>query len=602
MEVRSGKERKAVMSSLEEGAVRNNMLATTEGRTPRSRRTINSGSSAGTRVTVVYYLCRNGRHLEHPHLMELHLASPNHTLYLRDVVHRLDALRGKGMAAMYAWSCKRRYKTGFVWHDVSENDVLLPAQGSEYVLKGSQLLNHSPPSVALAPPPPSTAADHDKQNVDATIIPNVQCAKPTTHEEASPVHSRGSQEPGCWTTNSSPSSPLEVEAPSPPLQQRQQPQAVLSLSPSPSTTGDEEAARSSSSGSSTSPDKPAKTGSGGSTPSPSGDASSHCPGHSHTPYNQVHNSGIAAQDTVTQTEGTSATKELHHKTEGTSGMAATSNNANKAGQRRGPAGSCFSGTGGRSGTLESLIKAEALGRRSSATNNRRVLVEQEEEECSLLDDKEAGQSLKPANLLMRLVACGSTMSVGHHPACGLMRTTHRPRYLTTRHVHVDLPPSSPVLAPLGALIMRPHQTDGARTVSEPGGDCCGHCRGKGEESGKGMPSSSCNQQGVSNKYTTQTIKMASSEQSGTRTLVSITTDVNGEQDCSSGPSLKTLSRRTSKRMTDPSSGKVHSPGVVSFHDEKEKVIEIEERLASGARVIIQCAPLLKDSYTSAKAM
>jgi hypothetical protein len=33
------------------------------------------------RVTVVYYLCRHGRHLEHPHLMELALASPNYYYY-----------------------------------------------------------------------------------------------------------------------------------------------------------------------------------------------------------------------------------------------------------------------------------------------------------------------------------------------------------------------------------------------------------------------------------------------------------------------------------------------------------------------------------------
>lgn len=85
-----------------------------------------------------------------------------------DVIGRLDALRGKGMAAKYSWSCKRylhtypsilrpvcdrinivfihkatmqcrSYKTGFVWHDLSADDLLLPTQGTEYVLKGSEL-------------------------------------------------------------------------------------------------------------------------------------------------------------------------------------------------------------------------------------------------------------------------------------------------------------------------------------------------------------------------------------------------------------------------------------------------------------------------------
>ncbi|KAK6144584.1 hypothetical protein DH2020_021404 [Rehmannia glutinosa] len=89
------------------------------------------------RVPVVYYLSRNGQ-LEHPHFMEVPVSSPQ-GLFLRDVISRLNALRGKGMAAMYSWSCKRSYKNGFVWHDLSENDFIYPAHGHEYVLKGSEL-------------------------------------------------------------------------------------------------------------------------------------------------------------------------------------------------------------------------------------------------------------------------------------------------------------------------------------------------------------------------------------------------------------------------------------------------------------------------------
>jgi hypothetical protein len=49
----------------------------------------------------------------------------------------------------------RRYKTGFVWHDVMEDDMLLPAQESEYVLKGSLLpVRHSTPPIVVAAPPP----------------------------------------------------------------------------------------------------------------------------------------------------------------------------------------------------------------------------------------------------------------------------------------------------------------------------------------------------------------------------------------------------------------------------------------------------------------
>ncbi|KAG6779961.1 hypothetical protein POTOM_016366 [Populus tomentosa] len=93
------------------------------------------------KVAVVYYLCRN-RQLEHPHFIEVPLASPD-GLYLRDVIERLNVLRGRGMASLYSWSSKRSYKNGFVWHDLCEDDLILPAHGNEYVLKGSELFEES---------------------------------------------------------------------------------------------------------------------------------------------------------------------------------------------------------------------------------------------------------------------------------------------------------------------------------------------------------------------------------------------------------------------------------------------------------------------------
>ncbi|KAI3760459.1 hypothetical protein L1987_50854 [Smallanthus sonchifolius] len=95
-------------------------------------------SNKPRRVPVVYYLSRNGN-LEHPHFIEVPLSSSD-GLYLRDVIDRLDSLRGKGMAALYSWSSKRNYKNGFVWHDLAENDYIYPANGQEYVLKGSELV------------------------------------------------------------------------------------------------------------------------------------------------------------------------------------------------------------------------------------------------------------------------------------------------------------------------------------------------------------------------------------------------------------------------------------------------------------------------------
>ncbi|KAK9058622.1 hypothetical protein SSX86_023464 [Deinandra increscens subsp. villosa] len=95
---------------------------------PRNRR----------KVPVVYYLCRN-RQLEHPHFIEVALVSPD-GLYLRDVIEKFDSVRGRGMASMYSWSCKRSYKNAFVWNDLGEDDLVVPARENEYILKGSELV------------------------------------------------------------------------------------------------------------------------------------------------------------------------------------------------------------------------------------------------------------------------------------------------------------------------------------------------------------------------------------------------------------------------------------------------------------------------------
>ncbi|KAK9123529.1 hypothetical protein Sjap_013131 [Stephania japonica] len=94
------------------------------------------------KVPIVYYLCRDG-HLEQPHFMEVPISSSNQGLYLRDVINRLNSLRGKGIASMYSWSSKRSYKNGFVWHDLSESDFIYPVHGQEYVLKGSEIIQGS---------------------------------------------------------------------------------------------------------------------------------------------------------------------------------------------------------------------------------------------------------------------------------------------------------------------------------------------------------------------------------------------------------------------------------------------------------------------------
>ncbi|KAI3743239.1 hypothetical protein L1987_60945 [Smallanthus sonchifolius] len=100
------------------------------------------------KVQVVYYLCRN-RQLEHPHFIEVALVSPD-GLYLRDVIEKFSSLRGRGMASMYSWSCKRSYKNAFVWNDLCEDDLIIPAHENEYVLKGSEIVEENN-SVRFAP-------------------------------------------------------------------------------------------------------------------------------------------------------------------------------------------------------------------------------------------------------------------------------------------------------------------------------------------------------------------------------------------------------------------------------------------------------------------
>ncbi|CAA0840172.1 Domain of unknown function (DUF966 [Striga hermonthica] len=144
------------------------------------------------KVPVVYYLCRN-RQLEHPHFMEVPLSSSD-GLYLRDVIERLNSLRGTGMASLYSWSCKRSYKNGFVWHDLCNDDLILPAHGNEYVLKGSELFdesnlgNFSPAAEIVTlrnqkalPEPPLSSRSQDESSSSSSLNP-----KTSQEDESSP--------------------------------------------------------------------------------------------------------------------------------------------------------------------------------------------------------------------------------------------------------------------------------------------------------------------------------------------------------------------------------------------------------------------------------
>ncbi|KAL1558654.1 protein SOSEKI 4-like [Salvia divinorum] len=139
------------------------VVASSSGAGPATRPDVWSDSETDQlkRVPVLYYLSRNGQ-LDHPHFMEVPLSSPR-GLLLTDVINRLNALRGKGMPFMYSWSCKRSYKNGFVWHDLSENDLIFPAHGHDYILKGSAFLD-------VGSPPPEIQTYTRRRNQSCSSI------------------------------------------------------------------------------------------------------------------------------------------------------------------------------------------------------------------------------------------------------------------------------------------------------------------------------------------------------------------------------------------------------------------------------------------------
>ncbi|KAL3832884.1 hypothetical protein ACJIZ3_007620 [Penstemon smallii] len=89
------------------------------------------------RLHIVYFLSRKGR-IDHPHLIRVHHLSRN-GVRLRDIKRWLGELRGKDMPDSFSWSYKRKYKTGYVWQDLVDDDLITPVSDNEYVLKGSEI-------------------------------------------------------------------------------------------------------------------------------------------------------------------------------------------------------------------------------------------------------------------------------------------------------------------------------------------------------------------------------------------------------------------------------------------------------------------------------
>ncbi|KAI4322326.1 hypothetical protein L6164_022031 [Bauhinia variegata] len=482
------------------------------------------------KVPVIYYLCRN-RQLEHPHFMEVPLSSPD-GLYLRDIIDRLNALRGRGMASLYSWSCKRSYKNGFVWHDLCEDDLILPAHGSEYVLKGSELFDESnsdrfsPISNAKIQslkqlPVPASSRSHDDASSSSSMD-----GKETrnSQDELSPAQQTGSSDVSPESTAGKSDS--------------------LSLTEYKVYKSDGLADASTQTEENVSRPKTRETCTRGvSTDDGSLEPECHETCQSQVP--QVKENQEICRDTVSP-----------------------------------PSTSSPSSSRGKTETLESLIRADA-----SKMNSFRIM---EEEEIRM----PANTRLKASNLLMQLISCGS-ISVKNH-SFGLI-PTYKPRFSHSKFPsplfstsvmlgELDCLAENPRLMSLrledkeyfsGSLVetkMLKEGADGHNTLKRSSSY-------NAERSSTEANSQEDKEEASSghSKCIPRSIKASLSRQQPSESMKSPVSDgPRSSSDRIDSSSISPVpSNGSSKRITEPSSGKKPSKRIDSFREE-EKVIKIEE--------------------------
>uniref|UniRef100_A0A6N2KJQ3 SOSEKI DIX-like domain-containing protein n=1 Tax=Salix viminalis TaxID=40686 RepID=A0A6N2KJQ3_SALVM len=166
---------------------------------PKSCSSSGAGAGEVRRVHIIYFLSHNLGCIEHPHLIRV-LHFHRNGVYLRDVKRWLADLRGKDMPKAFAWSYKRRYKKGYVWQDLIDDDLITPISDNEYVLKGSEI------SLPPANPFVGSAYGEKRENNGVELVEN----KAQNHEQCpSPDRISGD------TTSRNKSSPeISTESPS----------------------------------------------------------------------------------------------------------------------------------------------------------------------------------------------------------------------------------------------------------------------------------------------------------------------------------------------------------------------------------------------------
>lgn len=504
------------------------------------------------KVPVVYYLCRN-RHLEHPHFIEVPVSSSD-GLYLRDVIDRLNVLRGRGMASMYSWSCKRSYKTGFVWHDLCEDDLIQPASGNEYVLKGSELVEESSsgrfsplPARKFQNPKPLPEPASSSRSQDDSSSSSSMNGKEIKHHQEDEV-SPPLQRP--CSSGVSPESSVEKNSTW---------TGSLSLTEYKVYKCDGAADASTQTEENVSSGKSRETCTRG-VSTEDGSLQRECNGTCQSQFPQMKENSEIQRDSISPP----------------------------------PSSSSASSSGGKNETLESLIRADA-----SKANSFRVF---EEEDIRV----PPVTKLKASNVLMQLISCGS-ISVKDH-SFGLI-PTYRPRFSNSNFPsplystpvmlgELDCLSENPRLMGLrledkeyfsGSLVetkMLKDEGDGVTAL---------------KRSSSYNAERTCKQQDLAedkeettsgrSKCIPLAIKASLSKHPRSESMRSPAFSDKPRKSIDRVSNSETVSPSTSnggsKRITGTSSGKRPSKRLDSFREEEEKVIKIEERLSSGARVIIQ---------------
>ncbi|KAJ0966653.1 hypothetical protein J5N97_023570 [Dioscorea zingiberensis] len=519
------------------------------------------------RIPVVYYLSKN-HHLEHPHFIEVPVSSPD-GLYLRDVINRLVVLRGKRMPGMYSWSCKRGYKNGFVWHDLSEDDLILPVHGNEYVLKGSELLDRTP-------------SDRGRDNGN-----NLKVENPKQSQQEGHGFSRTREH----HSSSSPPHISIKDAKSP----SRQPSIPFLVGSSGNVSPEQEA----------SPHPSWETG------SPSlVDYRVLKPGGAIDASTQTDDNGRTLQRERGRGRSTRSTDEiLETKLEERNFR--ENRRSKELSTKNGVSPNPMSGSPlspyGKIDTLESLIRADA-----KMMNKFRIL---EEEEVFV----PARVKMKVTSLLMQLITCGA-ISVKDHRSFGLI-PTYKPSY-SHMNFSPSMYPNSMLLGELDSPLEDPRIMRSRRDEKECFSGTLLETMKHKQEVRKGMPtlqrSSSydkhrnCESPNLKDedkeldsprsKCLPRPFRVTSLKPSRNETLLSPVSDAPTNplattSICSQSRYLGS-SHGGSNRISDSSSARGSSIRLESLQEEKGKVIKIEERLTSGARVIIQSRAPLSDSDDS----